>query len=486
MTITEFGYLERPYLSDPYLSGGIHNGQGMQVRIVQPAPPVGFQAKIFPLEHNLHPFYLVEPFGYLQEPYLATKICAFQGMQVDLSLATQFEQGIQVDARNNDQLDFGLQAKIFPLEHNLHPFYLTEPFGYLSEAYLASKICAFQGMQVDQLIDSSDDDFPQGFQVDQKITEALANQGFQALLRIYDEQSVGFQADVIRAERLGISTTMVLYNITQMRILCDFLSRGTAALGGNNWTSPQGVDVGDFDLSNLNTDVVEQRAQSPVGVAALWEIRCNTGIANGFADTYGILNHNLTSSATVTVQGSDDPAFGSVKWSFVMTTELVNMYYIEPDLPTIPAQYFRFLIQDPLNPDGQIKIGTIVFGNAIIFSKKSCFDLPVTFGLRHFKDGLQTEGFTNYSNDRALRKILQLNFSDHLFDGADYQNFQDYFKTAKTDLKCLVIPTPQRPSALAVFSKLTQLPEETHNAVEPIADGSEWRVNFSLDYDESM
>ena len=200
-------------------------------------------------------------------------------------------------------------------------------------------------------------------------------------------------------------------------------------------------------------------------------------------DTLAILGHNFTTSARVEIQGSDDAAFSTIKFSYVMETELENMYFISPTLPNVPARYYQISIQDSTNTDTEgLKIGTIVFGSAAILTPKEQFINPVTFGKRHFKDTLDTEGFTSSSNDRALRKFLGLTFTQLLIDGGNFKSLQDYILSAKTDLKCLVIPRPTRPSALAVFSKLVQLPEEQHNAV----DDDNWRVDMSFEWDESL
>lgn len=531
--LDERGYLENPYLTIRYLSGEIDYGLGMQVDLkinqqkttgqqvdlkIDDEQSTGMEVKVGFPQHLIHETYL-STFPYLTEPYLSQWICALGGMQVDLKINDQANAGMQtnlgvnesqitgmqvdqkigasdltgmqVNTRNfvDDQIGMQVDAKVFEEtatgmevnigfpQHLIHETYLST-FPYLSEPYLSQWICALGSMQVELFIVSEDDDSFNGMQVDQKI-KASDLTGMQALLRIYTEDQTGMQVDRIRAEKTGFQTTMVIYNTTQLRILCDFPSRGIVS---NNWTSPQGTETGDFGLENLNTDVIEQRAQSPFGITALWELISDTGATNTFVDTIAILNHNFTTSAVVSVQGSDDPSFASVKFTFTMSVELTNMYYIAPTLPTQSARYYKFLIQDPTNPDGYLRAGTILFGTSLILSRRACFENPVSFGLKHFKDSLETEGFTSVSNDRALRRILGLEFVNLKVDGADYDSLVDYFKTAKTDLKCLVIPKPERASTLAVFSKLVELPVERHMANTE----DDWRVELNLEYDESL
>jgi len=426
--------------------------------------------------------------GYLETPYLsdlpylAGRILEQLGMQVEMFTKKTKPLGTQTEMQIGDQKLLGIQVKAGDLAHWWCPKYLnSEP--YLTDPYLSGCIRAKQGVQAEMRIVSEADDKLQGMQVDLKIKDVLKALGVQAKMRVDTETPLGMQANMIKKVDLGTQATMVLYNIQQLRILCNFASRGTSSLGGTNWTAIPSVSVADYSQNNLNTDILEQRYQSDNGDIALVRLRCDTGIPQGaFVDTLGILDHNLTTSARVTLQGSTVPNFATIGFSEVLVTELENMYYISPTLPTDAFRYWQLVIEDPTNPDNHIKIGAVVFGSASIVSLRECFDNPVRYGNKHFKDTLETEGFTNVSNDRATRKVLGLNFSQWLYDGGNWRLMQDYFADAKTDLKCLIIPRPTQPSSLAVFAKLVELPVENHQA---LSDNNH-RVGFSLDWDESL
>jgi hypothetical protein len=420
--------------------------------------------------------------AYLSDGYLSGEIDWATGMQVDLSVQLPGNTGMQADLKIGDSAGIGMMTQFGKLMHVHREKYLAaSDYGYLENFYLTDKVSGLQGMQVEMFIVDEADDHHEGMQVDLKIDDSDAT-GMQVEWRVFDEERTGMQVQFLRQMLTGMQASLAIYNITQFRLLKEFSSRGTPALLGNNWSSPQGVAAGDFALANLNTDLLEQRTQSPDGVYALWELRCDTGISNTFVDTIGILEHNFTISAQVQVQASDDPNFLSIKFSYNMVTELVNMYYIAPTLPTIPARYFRFLIQDPTQTQNKLKIGIIVFGSAMILTRKTCFQNPVSFGSKHFKDTLRTEGYTGASNDRATRKILTIDFAQIDVDSGDYRQLRNYFAECKTDLKALIVPRPTRPSMLAVFSKLVQLPEESHFAIE---DVGAWYVDMTLDYDEA-
>jgi hypothetical protein len=305
----------------------------------------------------------------------------------------------------------------------------------------------------------------------------------QAEMRIFQETDTGMQANMVAVKLTGMQAAMIVYNITQLRILGpDFASRGTASLGGANWTSMQPIAAGHFSPNNLNTDVLEERTQTDA-ITALWELRCDTGIPQGaFVDTVAILEHNFTRSARVTLQGTNDPTWGSVGSSIVMVTEIKNMFYIAPTLPNQSFRYWRFIIEDSTNPDTDgLKIGVIVFGASKMFTLRENFEIPVKWGKVHYKDTTDVEGYTTASNDRGIRKTLGLDFSNLKYDGGNYAMLEEFFDTAKTDLKCLIIPRPTRPSSLAVFAKLQSLPDEQHQA----NDDNNHYVTFSLDWDES-
>lgn len=488
-------YLEDAYLQGPpgYLAGTFGELTGVQSEmVIDDMRAIATQVEMQIADH------LVK-IGMQAE--LQTDDALKQGLQVLLEKAQEYGEGAQVDMRvTGINKITGMEVKIGKLTLAYKGKYLEYYEGYLTGAYLAEKWCGFQGAQVEAKIVSEVDDRFEGIQVDQKI-DSDDKTGTQIELRIDTEQEAGIQVRAIRALRIGMQANFLIYNVTQLRILCDFASRGVdneynGVDGGDdaNWKTPQAMAADDLGkLGNLNTDVLEQRVQTADGVTASWELQCDTGVGNTFIDTLFIGEHNLTRSANITVQLSDSPTFSTIKDSFTVDVnngfDLQNAYYIAPEPPTIPGRYVRILIQDSTNPDNHLRIGVIAFGSSDIFTPRECFDNPANFGFQHFKDTVDTEGFSNNSNDRATRKKLSLSFTNLRLQGGNFGLIRDYIETAKTDLKCLIIPYPQRAAALAVFSKLVSLPEESHNAssiddTDPTKD--EWRVSLSLDWDESL
>lgn len=499
--------------------------KGMQAEMIAAASaPVGMQAEAF----------LVTQGTTGMQASAEVREETTEGMQAQLEVSTSAKVSMQVHAIVNALATKGMQAWMFvedalasigmsakadTLRHALCEKYLLQP--YLSYEYLTECMQAFMGMQVltrsghenaqgmEVLAVVGEDQAPgmqahmivnvedsQGMQVEAEIREIVAKGmqaqmvvndyapvSMQAEMRIDTQENNGMQTQMLKVRRSGMQSTMVIYNITQLRMMCEFPSRGTAALGGNNWVASS-TATGDFLPKNVNTDIVEQVWRSGAG-AALQTLTCDTGLPQGVPiDTIAILNHNLTRSATVQVQGSNDNFATPPNITFDLNVETLNMYFISPEFPKLAGQnrYWRFIFQDFTNPAGYIQVGTILFGVSEIFSVLECFTNPLVFGYKHFKDSIPTEGFTNVSNDRALKRYLRLDFSKLNFFAGNFRIINDMLLFARTSLKCLVIPTPEYPSRFAVFAKLAQMPEISHTSLDATTE----YIDLSLEWDESL
>lgn len=280
----------------------------------------------------------------------------------------------------------------------------------------------------------------------------------------------------ITAFRLNAQVTHAIYNTKLLRILCDFPSRGTS---GTNWTVVAGgTEAGDFSVNNLNTDIIEQVYRS---TSKNVTIQCDTQITQGvFNDTVAILGHNFTTSATVTMQGSNDISFSSIGISESLDVELTNIYWISEYLPLTSYRYWRFIISDVTNASN-LQIGTIVFGPSIIFNGE-CFIDEVIRRKTHFADRVRTEGFTSVSNDRALKRAVSLSFRRLDYNRDNYSHLVGVIDSARTSLKCLWIPTPEYPSRFAVFGKLSEIPVENHKVIGENAD----YIDLDVTVDEAL
>jgi hypothetical protein len=504
------GYLNEDYLTEEYLGDEAYYSWGVQANLViDGSDPLGIQFQGI-IDSN-------KPIGV--EADLQVGIDDFTGVQSNLVIDSAFFAGLQTNLIVGSNKPVGVQFQSNPTQPQYFgvqffsaisdlpayravearmtksfPHWQCEEAGYLAEEYLVGPylvpgFCVFGPMQFKGVI--NDEPVPFGVQA-ARVIEALDATAVQALRTIADAPfPVGVQADRLRATTFGVQARFVLYNTTNLRILCDFPSRGAAGAGNNSWGNPKGTgqnwlasstEVGDFGAENLNTDIVEQRWQSAAGVTSAI-LSCDTETAQGTAiDTIALLGHNLTTSAVVTVEGSTSPTFAPVGETISMTMTVDDAYYIAPVFPVAQYRYWRLLISDPTNPDGFLYIGTIVFGTTIILQGE-CFTDEVTRGLRHFSDKVQTEGFTNVSNDRSLKRTVSLDFRMLRYSAGNYRNLRSIFETARTSLKCLWIPDPQDPTRFGLFSKLTTLPSERHKKMGP---GEADTVSFGIDLDESL
>ena len=437
----EYGYLEREYLTEPYLAGFIEWGEGFQAEfIVNTRPSLGMQSQ------------------------LLGDVRRITGMQSDFVSSV-------LDPRSEE-------VYITALQHTWRgeTDYLT--YNYLELPYLAEMILAHQGMQseLNLFVTRRTGMQFEGFNSDQ------VGLGQETLFRIFDELPLGQQSTAILLSTVGMETRAVLYNTRNLRILYIFDSRGTT---DQNWiVSSGGTATGDFNVNNLNTDIVEEVYRSN---STQISVDCDTGLAQGVSpDTFYIGSHNLTSGATISVQGSDDSDFSTVNTSFEMQPTENNAYYIVPteEFPFENSRYWRFNITDIANADGYIQMGTILFGSALIF-EGDCITDRLTRGDRHFKDEIRTEGFTTVSNDRALKRTVGFSLRNISLNNSNYQNFREMTEEIRTSLKALWIPMARQPDRFGAFAKMVEMPRETHNVKGDANEDLDF-VDWDVNVDESL
>ena len=398
----------------------------------------------------------------------------------------------QIGFQVNNQSTLGIKKVGFELTSTLNNSYhicggflSSEP--YLTQyRFLSLVLCNGNGFQISSFITNQD---PTGFEIASTVNSFKTN-AFQIEGKIDFIKPLGFQFTSVFSSIKGFQFRGVLYNTYYLRIMSTFSSRGNTGIGGTNaWGNTGGTGLNwiagstqsGFNIKDVNSDIIEQVWRSATGVK-ITNITCDTEITQGvFVDTIAILNHNFTSTAAIVFQGSNDSTFSTVTFSQTLTWEKENMYYISPEIPTLQLRYWRFILNDGTNPDDFLRVGTILFGSSEILQGDQFVD-QITYGKRHYKDQVFTEGFTNVSNDRAVKKYLKLSFQSLTISGRNYGILRDTFDFAKTQLKCLWIPTPQYPSRYAIFAKLNEMPEEKHNDKGFDAD----YVSLDVNLDESL
>lgn len=465
------------------ISEGGNNAQGMQLhtQIVDLPQPTGIQS-LTAVESSKSTGFQTQC---LVESPVSTGLqfqAIFQdsprvaGMQFQAEIRDFLQiVGLQLHAQIEDQTSArGIQLKAGSFVHRC----FLPGFGFLEQDFLTSPFLA-QVCEVSAPIQfeytPSNNPNKTGMQTLARINAAKP-MGIQAQFQVADsEKPTGFQLQLITLKSTGLQWRSVLYNTNRLRVLCDFASRG---VDGLNWTASSEATV-DYEANNVNTDIIEQtyRSVGRTGVV----LTCDTQVSQGtFLDTLAILGHNMTTSANVLIQGSNDPAFGTVGTSISLAQAEKNTYYISPDLPAASYRYWRISIDDPTNSDNYIEIGAILFGSATIFSGE-CFANPIRIQRQAFSQSVTTEAYTTVTNDRAIRRRVSLDFRNINFSGGNYENLVNIFETRRTTHKCLWIPDPRYPSRYAVFGKLTEIPEEEHQDNGLDND----YVSFSVEIDEA-
>jgi hypothetical protein len=471
--LIQYGYLETPYLSEfPYLGPAAEQGLAFQTEFAIRS------------EHELGAQFLGD---ITKDKAIATQFEGLienfeqaRGFQTEFSVGVDHPFGLQASVFNTQDSELGIQSALTVIsEHSA---------GVQFSAFInKDKVLSFQTKRKFDGKEKS-----KGFQFRQSKSLAhlecfgagyLNDEPYLSLypyLQSFFCVPIGIQFTAVKEEARAFQFRSALYNTTNLRILVDFPSRGTT---GTNWTSTttEPSSTSSFTVNNVNTDIVEQYWRSATGVLSATLV-CDTQLPQGvYLDTLAILNHNLSGSATVILQGSSDPSFATIPVNIGLTYEANNMYYIAPTLPLLPYRYWRLNVSDAGSADNFLRIGTIVFGSAIIFSQESFVD-QVQFGQKQFVDKVYTEGFTNVSNDRGKKKYLNLEFRNLSYGRVNFQNMREIFEYAGTTLKCLYIPVPQQASRFAVFAKMNEIPAETHNYKGADAD----YVDFSISVDESL
>lgn len=431
------------------------------------------------------------------------------GMQANFVIKKQNEFGMQALFKIKDkQKQFGMQAAYHIVDHltrkgmevryDKYPTHLCSEGGYLEgpylgDPYLTNIFCMMPGMQSNFVLNKQLDT---GMQADYTIKKSV-HKGMQSEFVVKISTRRGMQVDFTKALSLGMQALATIYNVTNLRVLSEFPSRGVkTGTGTNTWGNPvasgqnwrsNSTEAGDFSPFNLNTDVVEQYWRSATGVTSGIRLDCDTELTQGvFTDTLGILNANLTRSANVVFIGSNTSDFSVVGSATPLVVTQDNTYWVAPTLPLVGFRYWRLQIDDPTNPDGFVRIGTVVFGPAQIFQGEQMVD-QLDFQLKDFTDTVRTAGHTNVTNSRAQKRTLKLDFESLQFSRRNFKILRNIFVDARTILKCLWIPTPSTTDTdvlnrFTVFAKLVQVPSERHNNKGDDAD----YVTLTIDLDESL
>lgn len=467
-------YLEADYLFDPYLQGSSFGNIGLQFQaVIEGASKdsgVEFEGIIDSIPGSGLQFHS----NILNFP--TPNATQFRSNIEDFANTSALQFEGQPDGRLSSGIQFRVDNSIFH-KFNADGGYLNT--NYLTEEYLGAFVAASTGLQFLAINNAKE---PNALQ-SKFVINTHMRAGLQFLGVIDALTARGIQFRSISAIGSGIQFNVVVYNTDNLRILADFPSRG---LDGNSWTASF-TAPGHFNVNNLNTDIVEEIWRSPDFVTFV-TLDCDTQVPQGvYVDTIAILNHNITTSASVIVQATNDPTFTLVPYvNTLVMAPSPNFYFISPEYPLAGYRYWRFLIEDSTNPEGYLRIGSILFGSSIIFQGE-CFVDELDYTLQDFTDTVKTAGFTNVANSRALKKRLGLEFRFLNSQKSNFSKMRYLFVNHRTVLKALWIPTPdpyiqEYTARFALFGKLVTIPRERHKSMGLDSN----YVSFEIEVDESL
>ena len=297
-----------------------------------------------------------------------------------------------------------------------------------------------------------------------------------------------------KEDSLGFEITQTRYNTGLFRVLWEIASDGIAYL--NYESSPSAGP--DKSVFNLKSDIIEQYWQSTSAVLAWFSFDVGLNKTT-LIDTFALIGTTITSSASITLKGSNGHLING-PWTLITNVtppSLLleeNIIWISESQPKTAYRYFKVTIEDPTNTtvvrvdgvityEGYIRIGRCVAGTSMMFTEENCID-KISYKKENYKDEFSINGFTSIANNRSLKKSMEVTFNDLNRGSSGPQNYSklmSYVRYCRDTLKALVIVDPSDPYIFSVFSKLKDMPQETHSYM----DKETIYATLTLSYDEA-
>jgi len=194
-------------------------------------------------------------------------------------------------------------------------------------------------------------------------------------------------------------------------------------------------------------------------VATVWRtalsVNAGTITANGFSffpviQSIAIINHNLTTTATIHIEASNNPAFPPAETTqFTMNVGTTKVdVFAQINSGAIGKDRWRIIIDDTGNPDNNLEIGELWFSE-----KHVEFIQSFNFGFTRDREFLQTVNTTRSGNstvaDFGLQKSFVLDWSI-LTDAARDQIIKLIEDSKGAFKPFLFIPNPALPEVIEV------------------------------------
>lgn len=164
----------------------------------------------------------------------------------------------------------------------------------------------------------------------------------------------------------------------------------------NKWWDTSAIITSSSAESALPLSNLQERQKTTMlrftGDTSEW-IKMN--LAGTAVDMAYIFGHNLTASATVTIEGNASDSWGSPSYQQTMTRSLLYNQYVHIPVSTQTFPWWRITFADASNPDGYIEIGVPWMG--VKFEpdggyKVNSRPMLITNGIVIISDGGQASG----------------------------------------------------------------------------------------------
>lgn len=296
------------------------------------------------------------------------------------------------------------------------------------------------------------------------------------------------------------------YNLSQLRVLWEFASDG---LVPNPFLAHSALSSGDFQITNLKSDIVEQKWRTTSTNNAFFILDCgrtdNTVTSPQRAvifDTMALLGTNLTEKAVIKVYaygqaydsfGNGNEGFNQTRYADFLTVAQyyaaynmsndpyeVNFLWASSTEVIQPYRYWMIEIVDPTNPDEFIEVGRFVAGQATILTELENFTSDVKYSEVNYKDEMSINGFSSISNNRALKKKLTVQFDKLNVNGENWRILRRMLRYIRDTKKALVLPDPTDVYRFNLFAKLKTMPEQKISYIQ----SDSIYATFDLEWDE--
>jgi hypothetical protein len=231
---------------------------------------------------------------------------------------------------------------------------------------------------------------------------------------------------------------------------------------GSNVLSVTSTAAG-FDKKNLTTSPLREVWRSTTSISGYQDIVFQANDPSVVIDTFAILNHNLSSTAVVQVQGSLTSSFTAPAFTLAFTWSEKHMVLLN-DIGTA-YNYYRVRILDPSNPCGFLEIGRIIAGRSFTFTNNEDITDSISIATQDLASKTKTEGFFRAFNQRVKVDTLSISFSKLKTltgENANYAGLMAMFKAVGETYPFLTILDPSDQSFLIHWGIIDRLPSRSY------------------------